>query len=76
MFQRDFRPDDPDDVVAAVTDDAGPEDPEAPEADAAEQRRDLVTHGEDEQPFIPFDVNPADAAEQHRVVEYDEDDYR
>lgn len=75
MSERDFRPNDPDDVVA-VTEDAGPEDLEAPEADAAEQRRDVIAHGDDQQPSVPYDVNPADAAEQHRVVEYDEDDYR
>ena len=27
-------------------------------------------------PDVPFDVNEADAVEQHREVELDEDDYR
>lgn len=53
---------------------------EKPVPDADEQRRDLV---EDESEpsgevpaSLPFDVNEADAAEQHREVTLDEDDYR
>ncbi|MEV6319467.1 hypothetical protein [Streptomyces sp. NPDC051776] len=52
-------------------------DVEAPEADAAEQHAELV-----EQHDAPLDdhalesANPADAAEQARVVELNEDDYR
>ncbi|MFI8358914.1 hypothetical protein ACN6AT_13530 [Streptomyces sp. JL4002] len=52
-------------------------DPEAPEADVAEQLADL-TPGEDD----PADAREADeaadgdAAEQARVVQLDEDDYR
>ncbi|EST23384.1 hypothetical protein N566_25855 [Streptomycetaceae bacterium MP113-05] len=50
---------------------------EAPEADAAEQQTELLQQrtepitdrGSDE-------VNPADAAEQDRVVEVNEDEYR
>ena len=30
----------------------------------------------DETPHVPYDVDPADAAEQSRSVGYDEDDYR
>ncbi|MER0246213.1 hypothetical protein AAHZ94_30420 [Streptomyces sp. HSW2009] len=50
---------------------------EAPEADTAEQRTDLAPTRDDP----PYDVdptaaNPADVAEQHRVVAADEDDYR
>lgn len=49
---------------------------ETPEADAAEQR---VAVGEPERstvrPVRP-DVNPADAADQQREVELDEDEYR
>jgi hypothetical protein len=49
---------------------------ETPEADAVEQHQDVVDTPPDEPPEIPYDVNPADAAEQSRTVEYDEDDYR
>ncbi|MGW7515718.1 hypothetical protein ACWGJ2_08990 [Streptomyces sp. NPDC054796] len=55
----------------------GPADPEAPEADAAEQQADLLRQHD-----VPItergsdEVDPADAAEQARVVELNEDDYR
>ncbi|MFI0353571.1 hypothetical protein [Actinomadura sp. 9N407] len=51
---------------------------EAPEADAAEQRTALRDDdGRLEWPQqVPFDANEADAAEQGRVVDLDEDDYR
>jgi hypothetical protein len=52
-------------------------DVETPEADAAEQRADWVP--EDDEPPAPDPVgraDPADAAEQRRVVGQDEDDYR
>jgi pyruvate/2-oxoglutarate dehydrogenase complex dihydrolipoamide dehydrogenase (E3) component len=53
-------------------------DMETPEEDALEQRQELV---EEETPVgvrreVPFDVNEADAAEQERVVGFDDDDYR
>jgi hypothetical protein len=52
-------------------------DPEAPVPDAEEQRRDVAQGAaEDEPTSLPFDVNEADAVEQHREVELDEDDYR
>jgi hypothetical protein len=53
---------------------------EADEADAADQR--LALHDDDrgetgaEEEPVRDDVNPADAAEQHRSVPLDEDDYR
>jgi hypothetical protein len=54
---------------------------EAPTADAVEQAQSVAD--DDEEPFgdgrpleIPLDVNEADAAEQQRTVELDEDDYR
>ncbi|MCX4905624.1 hypothetical protein [Streptomyces sp. NBC_00878] len=52
-------------------------DVEAPEADAAEQRADLASH-RDVPPTDadPASANEADLAEQARVVELDEDDYR
>ena len=54
---------------------------EAPTADAVEQAQ--IVDDDGEEPFghdepleIPLDVNEADAAEQHRTVELDDDDYR
>lgn len=53
------------------------EDVEAPEADAAEQHRALRQDSPAEQyESRPMDVDEYDAAEQQRVVEFDEDDYR
>ncbi|NYI08113.1 hypothetical protein [Allostreptomyces psammosilenae] len=51
---------------------------EAPRADAAEQHRELSA-GPGSVPPSPsagYEANPADAAEQARIVEQDEDDYR
>ena len=53
---------------------------EKPVPDLVEQRRE-VTEEPDEPtvtgaPSVPFDVNEADAMEQRREVELDEDDYR
>ncbi|MGP8299279.1 hypothetical protein ACTPOK_15445 [Streptomyces inhibens] len=52
-------------------------DVEAPEADAAEQYTDLTPH-RDEPPADsdPDAANEADRAEQARVVELNEDEYR
>ncbi|MGI5339893.1 hypothetical protein ACQEVS_22110 [Streptomyces sp. CA-181903] len=50
---------------------------EAPEADAAEQLADLAPTRDDPLTAIdPGAANEADRAEQARVVELDEDDYR
>jgi hypothetical protein len=56
---------------------------EQPVADLVEQRRPVTEAPEDpEEPRmtgdadLPLDVNEADAMEQHREVELDEDDYR
>jgi hypothetical protein len=49
---------------------------EAPEADSAEQRATLGEASDEPVHSAPFEVNEADAAEQSRVVELDEDDYR
>ena len=56
---------------------------EQPVPDLAEQRREVSEDPEDpEAPVLtgpaslPDEVNEADAVEQHREVELDEDDYR
>ncbi|MDP9395329.1 MAG: hypothetical protein M3Q27_14235 [Actinomycetota bacterium] len=49
---------------------------EAPEADAAEQHTPVVEHQREEPVTSLPDADPADVADQHRVVELDEDDYR
>ncbi|AKH84660.1 hypothetical protein AA958_23385 [Streptomyces sp. CNQ-509] len=53
-------------------------DAETPEADAAEQRAEVDQRDEDVTPGERGgdEANPADAAEQARVVEQDEDEYR
>ncbi|MHC0430140.1 hypothetical protein ACX6XY_08120 [Streptomyces sp. O3] len=62
-----FEEEDDADTVAAET----------PEADAAEQHTELRQHQDEPLPhYDPSTANPADAAEQARVVELDEDDYR
>jgi hypothetical protein len=50
---------------------------EKPPDDAFEQERDVVETDEEplpRRPELPFDVNEADAAEQDREVETDDDD--
>ncbi|MER5933660.1 hypothetical protein [Streptomyces sp. NPDC002054] len=52
-------------------------DPEAPEADASEQQKDLSPQEDD--PLTGHEQGEAaegDAAEQARIVELDEEDYR
>lgn len=53
---------------------------EAPEADAADQRIELLRHREEpitERPAEPVDeADPADVAEQRRVVDTGDDEYR
>ncbi|MFJ2257941.1 hypothetical protein ACIOKD_06250 [Streptomyces sp. NPDC087844] len=61
------------------TDDAGATEigAEAPEADAAEQRTDLAPRRDDRLTDAdPDNASEGDLAEQARVVELDEDDYR
>ncbi|WP_250563209.1 hypothetical protein [Sphaerisporangium fuscum] len=49
---------------------------EVPEADAIEQHL-TIRNDRREWPLeIPYDADPADAADQERVVELDDDDYR
>ena len=54
-----------------------------PEPDLSEQQREVIDEPDDHQaPLpsaavgLPLDVNEADAIEQYREVELDEDDYR
>jgi hypothetical protein len=49
---------------------------EAPEADTAEQHADLAPHRDTPQAGDPDSASEADRAEQARVVELDEDEYR
>ena len=54
-----------------------------PAPDLAEQRREVIEEREDSQATfpqaaadLPLDVNEADAMEQYREVDLDDDDYR
>ena len=49
---------------------------EATEADAVEQQAAVAVHERTEPVSAPDEADPADVADQHRVVELDEDDYR
>lgn len=61
----------------ALSETAGPEAGlETPEADAAEQHREVRAGNRSWPDRIPFDADPADATDQSREVELDEDDYR
>jgi hypothetical protein len=60
----------------ADTEDDDELDLEAPEADAAEQHIELLQHRDIPITERPDDADPADAADQRRVVDLDEDDYR
>ncbi|MFB7025948.1 MULTISPECIES: hypothetical protein [unclassified Streptomyces] len=52
-------------------------DEETPEADAAEQHAELRPHRDEPLTHVEREsANEADASEQARVVELDEDDYR
>ncbi|MCE7082487.1 hypothetical protein [Streptomyces sp. ST2-7A] len=55
---------------------AAPQDVEAPLADAFEQRAEVRPNRDT--PLVPAgdEVNPADLAEQSRVVEQEDEDYR
>jgi hypothetical protein len=76
MSEGDIRADDPADIWTPDADQADQVADDAPEADAVEQRQDIVEREAGELPDVPDDVDPADATEQHRVVDFDEDDYR
>ncbi|GAA3110519.1 hypothetical protein GCM10020001_031170 [Nonomuraea salmonea] len=49
---------------------------ETPEADAIEQQREMLQSAGRLRRELPLDVDPADGADQDRVVDLDEDDYR
>ncbi|MFC7592811.1 hypothetical protein ACFQYP_60690 [Nonomuraea antimicrobica] len=49
---------------------------ETPEADAAEQHRELLQSVGRLRRELPLDVDPADGADQDRVVDLDDEDYR
>lgn len=69
-------PEDYEDTYEAEPDEV-PEDFEAPREDAAEQHADLLSQRD--MPITgreDLEVDPADAAEQARVVELEEDEYR
>ncbi len=51
-------------------------DVEAPPTDTVEQRTDLLDTADGSPVPVPDEVDPADRAEQQRVVDLDEDDYR
>ena len=76
MSEGDIRANDPADIWAPGADQSDQVADDAPEADAVEQRQDIVEREAGEPPGVPDDVDPADATEQHRVVDFDEDDYR
>ncbi|MBN6051413.1 hypothetical protein JYK22_05655 [Nonomuraea sp. RK-328] len=49
---------------------------EAPEADALDQHRPAREDTGGRRPDLPLEADPADAADQDRVVDLDDDDYR
>ncbi|GAB3127971.1 hypothetical protein GCM10027160_53110 [Streptomyces calidiresistens] len=55
---------------------AAPQDVEAPLADAFEQRAEVFTARDEPLVAAGDEVNPADLAEQARVVEQEDEDYR
>ncbi|GAB2945638.1 hypothetical protein ACFMQL_08535 [Nonomuraea fastidiosa] len=48
---------------------------ETPEADAIEQQREMLQSTGQLRRELPLDVDPADGADQDRVVDLDDDDY-
>lgn len=71
-------PSDPETFANTIENDSSvPYGVEAPEADAVEQHHDLVPH-RDDLPTAdePLEANEADRAEQARIVEENEEDYR
>lgn len=72
-------PTDPDTFEDSVenTDETAVHDVEAPEADTAEQHREVIARRDEPPRTDEFvEANEVDRAEQARVVEVDEEDYR
>lgn len=65
-----------DTVQAPETPEESAMDIETPEADAVEQHMPVRDTGNGSADSVPFDADEADAADQRRAVELDEDDYR
>ena len=76
MSENTPEPQEPDELEALDTFAPDELDLEAPEADAAEQHADLLEPPSRESLRPPLEADPQDAADQHHVVELDEDDYR
>jgi hypothetical protein len=77
MSEMDHSADHPvDDAVEAADAEPGELSIETPEADAVEQHTAVRERTERLRTDLPGDVDEADAADQRRVVELDEDDYR
>ncbi|GAA2210011.1 hypothetical protein GCM10009850_054700 [Nonomuraea monospora] len=71
MSEMDIRGDE-----GPYADEEGERSIETPEADAAEQQREVLQTVGRLRRELPLDVDPADAADQDRVVDLDDDDYR
>lgn len=70
-------PTDPESIEDVYEDEPeGSDDPETPEADAAEQRAELLRQRDTPLTGRDSGASTADALEQSRVVEENEDDYR
>jgi hypothetical protein len=77
MSEMDLNGDTLEEIDGALSEETDGEiDVETPEADAAEQHRLLRAASSSWPDQIPFDADPADATDQSREVDLDEDDYR
>lgn len=71
MSEMDIRGDE-----GPYTDEEGERSIETPEADAAEQHREVLQSTGRLRRELPLDVDPADASDQDREVDLDDDEYR
>ena len=74
MSEMDLHSDDR--VQGPATSEESTLDIEAPEADAVEQHTPIRDAENGAAASVPLETNESDAADQRRVVELDEDDYR